>query len=74
MLDPRTAVSAQFSVINPASGIVDDAEHKGPTVIAPEGHIMVVHRGHDAPVTVKAGQIISLCEGDVVRVLSDPEQ
>jgi hypothetical protein len=31
---------------------------------------MVVYRGRKDPITVGDGQILSLCEGDVVRVLS----
>ncbi|MGN6819516.1 MAG: hypothetical protein ACTHJR_12675 [Sphingomonas sp.] len=47
-----------------------DAVHTGPTIVAAPGHIMVVYRGHKDPITIDDGQILSLCEGDVVRVLS----
>lgn len=65
------ATNVKFSIEDPHTDEpAVEAEHDGPTIVASPGHVMVVYRGRKDPITVGDGQILSLCEGDVVRVLS----
>lgn len=74
-LSVMTAKSAKFSVVVPSSGeALKDVDHTGPTVVAPPGHVMIIHRGHGEAVKVGENEIVSLCSGDVVRVLPRPEE